>query len=304
MSVTSSSPSTRRQRVRDVDFRRPSKFSRDQVRMLERAHEGFCRSVSSRLSAELRAEVQLDLIGSDQLPYSVVMVEESPRDALVGVLTLDPQGTQVALIVEMGLAHSFVTRLLGGEEPPPRTQETLTELEIAVAGCAVGALVETLSATWSDLADVKLELAGMETSPMGVELVPPSEPTLLMNMSATIGGQISIITLCIPHRSVASFLGTFDRSHFGFQADESLPPGTMQRAVGEVDVLLRAEVGAVDLPLEDVLRLGPGDIVRLGRRAEDGAVLHVDEVPVYTVAPGRNRNARAVQVTASIADGT
>lgn len=162
-------------------------------------------------------------------------------------------------------------------------------------------LVETLSGAWLDLAEVKLRLIGMETSPMSVELVPASEPTLLMNMSATVGDALSIITFCIPHRAVASLLGAFERSHFGPDVDPSgSEPGLMERAVGEVAVLLRAEVGAVTMSVESVLGLRPGDVVRLGRAAADGAVLHVDEVPVYAVAPGRNGNARAVQVTGAL----
>lgn len=295
------SPTIRRQRVRDVDFRRPSKFTRDQVRQLERSHEAFTRSVSSRLSAELRAECQLSLMGTDQLPYSVVMVEESPRDALVAVLELEPQGTRIGVIFEIPLAHAFVNRLLGGEEPVNRPADELTELEIAVASCAVRSFVDSLSYAWQELADVSVKLIEIETSPMAVELVPPSEPTLLVNMSATLGPELSIITLVIPHRSVAPMLVNFERSHFGPEMD-GLAPDAMERVVCEVDVLVRAEVGSIDMPLDEVLALVPGDTIPLRRPATEGCVLHVDDVPVYTVAPGRNGNQRAVQVTAAMTD--
>lgn len=296
-----SSTQSRRQRIREVDFRRPSKFTRDQVRQLERCHEAFTRSVSSRLSAELRAECQLSLMGTDQLPYSVVMVEESPRDALVAVLELENQGTQIGVIFEFPLVHALVNRLLGGEEPVSRPADELTELETAVAGCAVQSFVDSLSSAWQELADVSVKLVDIETSPMAVELVPPSEPTLLVNMSATLGPELSIITLVIPHRSVAPMLANFERSHFGPEID-GLAPDAMERAVGEVDVLLRAEVGAVEMSLADVLTLAPGDTIPLRRLAADGCVLRVDDVPVYTVAPGRNANSRAVQVTAALTD--
>ena len=63
--------SLRKNRVREIDFRRPSKFNREQVRRLEHSHDTFCQSASSRLSAELRTELQLGVLGTDQLPYSV-----------------------------------------------------------------------------------------------------------------------------------------------------------------------------------------------------------------------------------------
>jgi len=84
---------TRHPRVREIDFRRPSKFNREQVRRIEVAHENFCQSASSRMSAELRTELQLGVLNTDQLPYSVVMAEEVPRHALVTLLKMEPLGT-------------------------------------------------------------------------------------------------------------------------------------------------------------------------------------------------------------------
>src|SRR5262245_5973095 len=52
-------------RIRTVDFRRPTKFSRDQMRRLEGAHDGFCRGASTRLSAELRTGVEIAVTTSD-----------------------------------------------------------------------------------------------------------------------------------------------------------------------------------------------------------------------------------------------
>src|SRR3712207_6100337 len=94
---------SRRHRVREVDFRRPNKFSREQVRRLEHAHDGCCQSASSRMSAELRTELQLGVLGTDQLPYGVVMAEEVPRHAFVSVLRIDNLGTELALIMDMPL---------------------------------------------------------------------------------------------------------------------------------------------------------------------------------------------------------
>jgi flagellar motor switch protein FliM len=298
MSFASTPPaSLRRQRVRELDFRRPSKFSRDQIRHLERAHEAFTRSVSSRLSAELREEVSLSLLGSDQLPYSVAMVEESPREALVAVLDVAPLRTQIALICEMELAHAFVNRLLGGEQPRTGAPETLTELELAVAETALTSVVEALSTTWTEMAGVRLSLAGLETSPMAVELVPPSEPTLMVSLSVTIGSLVSRATLMLPHPAVAPILPSLERGAFPSDEAAGLAPGTMNRAVGGVGVTVRAEVGGVDLPVGAVLALKRGDVVRLGRNAAAGAQLFVDDVAVATVAPGRSRSLRAVQVT-------
>jgi flagellar motor switch protein FliM len=114
----------RQSRVREIDFRRPSKFNREVVRRLEHSHDTFCQSASSRLSAELRTEFHVGVLGTDQLPYSVVMGEEVPRQAFITILKIEPLDTELALVMDMPLAQCLVARLLGAgansSQPPSR----------------------------------------------------------------------------------------------------------------------------------------------------------------------------------------
>lgn len=309
MTTTATVPAGRRHRVREVDFRRPNKFSREQVRRLEHAHDGFCQSASSRLSAELRSELQLAVIGTDQLPYGVVMGEEVPRHSFVSVLRIDNLGTELALIMDMPLAQCLVQRLLGGSgqvgAPGSQPSTSLTAVESAVARRAVASLVEALSSTWLDLAQVSLSMAGTSTNPTQVQLVPSSEPTLILNLSAAVDGVTSVITLLLPHRSVEDIMHHFEQgAMYGTPTEaDSRNRDLMRVAVGEVDVEVRAEAGAVNLPLSEVLAIAPGDTIRLRRPVERGVTLCVGDVQAYDAAPGRNGNLRAVQVRSAIGQG-
>src|SRR2546423_12890605 len=125
----------RQNRVREIDFRRPTKFNRDQVRRLEHSHDTFCQSVSSRMSAELRTEFQLSVLGTDQLPYSVAMAEHVPRQAFITLLKIEQLGTEIALVMDMPLAQGLVARLLGAgaNSSSATTTTNLTAVEAAVA---------------------------------------------------------------------------------------------------------------------------------------------------------------------------
>jgi flagellar motor switch protein FliM len=287
---------TRHPRVREIDFRRPSKFNREQVRRIEVAHENFCQSASSRMSAELRTEVQIAVLNTDQLPYGVVMAEEVPRQALVNMLRIEPLETEVALIMDLPFALALVARLLGGHGGPSGQRTSLTDVELTVARRAVTSLVDSLSSTWNDLADVTLDLHGHATSPMSVQIVSPSEPTLLLNLSATIDGLKSIMTLVIPHSNVEQIMSKLEQGHYGPARIDDQSAAAMHDAVGDVDMDLRAEVGAIELPLSEVLAMQAGDLVRLKRPASKGVVLYAGDVPAHVGDPGRNGNARAVQI--------
>src|SRR3954452_13023283 len=122
----------RQARVQEIDFRRPTKFARDLVRRLEHAHESFCRTASSGLSAELRTSFELAVAGSEQLPYGTAMAE-TDQDSLLAVLNVKPLDTEIALLVEMPLALRLVDRLLGGGgKARDEIPESLTDLEVVI----------------------------------------------------------------------------------------------------------------------------------------------------------------------------
>src|SRR3954454_22965086 len=122
----------RQSRVQEIDFRRPTKFPRDLVRRLEHAHESFCRTASSGLSAELRTSFELAVAGSEQLPYGTAMAE-ADQDSLLTIMKVTPLETEIALMIEMPLALKLVARLLGGGgKPRDFAPESLTDLEVVI----------------------------------------------------------------------------------------------------------------------------------------------------------------------------
>lgn len=287
----------RQARVQEIDFRRPTKFARDLVRRLEHAHESFCRTTSSGLSAELRTSFELSVAGSEQLPYGTAMAETHP-DSLLAVLDVAPLDSELAMIIEMPLALRLVDRLLGGGgKPREGSADTLTDLEIVILRRAMSSLVEPMSATWLDLADVHFAIASMQTSPMTFQLVPPSEPVLMLHLEARLDGLVSPIVLCIPYRSVEPIVDKLEHRHYeGHETSDPASARRVREAISGVDVELRAEAGAVELKASEVLSIAVGDVIRLRRRADKGVVVYAGDVPTYVAMPGRNGNVRALKI--------
>ena len=103
----------RRRRMRAVDFTRPTKFTSEQERRLKRALEAFCRTASTRLSAELRVPLELEVINSTQLTWAnahaQVVAELDHRDHR-GAADRDAAHARR----EPGLVLGAIELLLGG----------------------------------------------------------------------------------------------------------------------------------------------------------------------------------------------
>ncbi len=290
----------RPRRVRELDFTRPVKLAPDQQRRFERAHETFCRTASTRLSAELRSPIEFEIINVDQLTWSAALADV-PQPSIFGVLATHPLETTVLIGVERALVFRLIERLIGGGDGSDREtpiERNLTEIETALTRRTFGALLELLSVVWQELFGLNLQLLDLESQVANVEIAPPSEPTLVVTIEVRGQKASSTISLLVPHRSIAA---VDDRLSGQFDIGEAPAPDAeigeaVRHAIGAVEIEVRAEVGAVELTIGDVLALGEGDIVRLGTQASGGVFVCAGEVRLHRARPGRSGVRRAVEI--------
>lgn len=293
---TAEHPARRPKRVRDVDFMRPSKFAQEQQRRIERGHESFCRTVSTQLSAELRAPVELSVINIDQQAWSSAFAD-IPHASLFAVLETS-HGTRIVLGVEQRPMMLMIERMLGGVQKARAIEREPTDVELTLAHRIFDTIVSQLSRTWEDLMSTTLTLVAVESQQANVQLVPSSEPTLAITIEVLIESLSSTLTLLLPHRSIEAALEHLSTGYHGDVA--GAPPDeqteeAVRAALRSVAVELRAEIGSRDLTVSEVLALRPGDVVVLGP-ASDGGTLYADSVPIHRTKPGRSGTRRAVEI--------
>jgi flagellar motor switch protein FliM len=288
-------PVSRRRRVRKIDFTRPSKFTSDQQRRLERAHENFCRSVSTRMSAELRIPISVELIDTAQLTWANAL-EEIPRRSVSCIVDVAPIDGRVLITAELTLLLSLLERVLGGQTGDRPPERSLTDVDRVLIARLFQTVLDELSISFGDVADLQFGIVDLETERAPAQLAPLSEPTLAITFEFKLLRTSSTMVLLIPHRAIEPVLKVAPAT----QHENDLAASAVAavgEAMSEVVVQLRAEVGSVEMPLAGVLALRSGDILRLDGTAEEGAVtLYADVVPLHRAKLGRNGRRRAVGV--------
>jgi flagellar motor switch protein FliM len=287
----------RTRRVREIDFARPTKFGQDQQRRIERAHEGFCRSAGTMLSAELRHGVELELENVAQLTWTAALAEV-PKPSLLAVLEVQPLGRRVLFSGGLDFVFRALEKVLGSpltSEPPERD---LTEIELILARRVFNVLLGPLSVTWDELLGVQLSLVGLESQEANLHLAPASEPTLFISLNVKIDDHSSPLTLVVPYSTIAPVVSRLPGGRQGLAGPSSDPQTaqSLRAALAGVGIELRAEVAAVELTIEEVLGLKPGDVLRLGASADAGVTLCANSVPIHRCKPGRSGTRRAVEV--------
>jgi flagellar motor switch protein FliM len=288
-------PTGRRRRMRPVDFSRPTKFSADQERRLKRAMEAFCRTASTRLSAELRVPLELEVLNTSQLTWGNAHAQV-PDASIAVVARAEPVDTRVLLTSEMSLVLAAIELLLGGSSTAHVRAPRLTDIDWALARHFHDRVLAQLSVIWQDMAGVELAIEHLDAHLETAQLVPVSEPTLAITLEARLDGGSSTMALLLPWSSLAPMAGAFGGHDDSTAVRGEEEARSVRRAVGRVEVTLRAEVASRELPIEEVLALRPGDVLRLDAPADGGITLFADKVPVHRAKPGRSGPRRAAQV--------
>jgi flagellar motor switch protein FliM len=299
-----SAPAAQRRlpRLRTVNFSRPTKFTSDQERRLSRLLESFCRTASSRLSAELRVGIELEVIAATQLTWSSALAQV-PAGSVCAIVDAKPIDTRLLLTAELPYVLCGIEALLGA--PPGNTprERRLTDIDWTLARRLFGTMLGQLSLIWQDVADVELTLGGLEATTENAQVAPFSEPTLALTLEARVGRTSTTLSLLIPYCAIAPVASSF--SQLDGAGQEGDGAGTeIDGALRGVSIDMRAEVADTHMTVDEVLALRPGDVVSLDASASAGVTVYADEVPVHRARPGRSGRRRAVQILGPVEDGS
>ena len=76
-------------KIKIYDFKRPDKFSKEQLRTVSNMHETFARLTTTSLSAQLRSLVHVHVASVDQLTYEE-FIRSIPTPTTLAVINIDP----------------------------------------------------------------------------------------------------------------------------------------------------------------------------------------------------------------------
>ena len=297
---------TRHRSIRRMDFARPSKFNKDQLRTLQMLHEAFCRRASTLLSGSVRSLVEVSVTGTEQLPYSEY-VQALPVPTFTTVLELAPLGTNAMASMDLPLMLAMIDRMLGGPGTSDGRLRELTEIESGLALNLMERMFDELGEAWRDLVPLEFRVRGVEMNAQFAQIVPASEPSVLISMEVSIGTASGSFQMCLPYRSIEAVVGNLAaHRYFAGSDDEPDHRAALLSSLQRVSMPVRAEIGSTRVPMEAVLGMSPGDVIPLGRRVEDGVRLVVGNTRAYSALPGRDGSHVAVRVVDRIdrrADG-
>lgn len=267
------------------DFRRPDKFSKDQLRTLQMLHETFARLAGSSLSAYLRTQVNIDLISLDQVPYEEYL--RSISQSMFTIMSLQPLSGQAVLEMEFGLAFAMIDRMLGGAGKAVN-RAVLTDIERPLIRQLIERMFQALKSAWEGVVIVNPAVEGMETSAQFVQIAPPNDIVVTILFEVKMGAQRNAISLCIPYLLLKPITTKLSAQKWFANSNRKHSPAArrmLSHQVQQTAVDCHVELGRATVSVRDFLALKPGDVVRLGQRTANDLNLLVHDVPKFGGKP-------------------
>jgi flagellar motor switch protein FliM len=240
--------------------------------------------------------LELELLTSSQLTWANAHTQV-PSNSLAAIFEVQPIGTRMLLTAESTLILGAIELLLGGTLEGGIKERRMTDIDQALAKHFFERLLAQLTLIWTDVAGLELKLEAVDSHLETAQTVSVSEPTMSLMLEARMQGMSAMIALLIPWSGIAPVADQFGAREDSSGVQNEEDASSVRRAVGNVEMTVRAEVAAVQLPIEAVLSLRDGDLLRLNAPASGGITLYADKVPVHAGRPGRAGSRRAVQIT-------
>lgn len=283
--------------IKAYDFRRPDKFSKDQIRALNMIMEVFTRGWGTFLSAKLRSGVYLEVQTIEQMTYEEFQ-QSLGSPTVVAVFSMEPLEGSALMEIKLPLAFAFIDRLLGGPGRGGDFRRELTEIEEAIIGGIMGDMWGYLRTAFKDIVPVAPRLESLESNPQFVQIVPPGDIVLYVAIDMKVGEVQDQVVFCFPFILLEPAVSRLSTEQF-FAGKREV--GTHMTQVAEsiamVPVPVCAQLGEARLSVEEVLSLKEGDVVRLDQRVKLPLAIQIHNRTKYRGRPGQVGDYYAIELT-------
>lgn len=290
----------KRKRVVPYDFRRPDRVSKEQLRSLYLLHDLFAHSLSSSLPVFLRAISEVTLISVEQQAY-VEYLYGLPDPTAIFTLAMHPLQGVAVMELNPSIAFPVIDRMLGGQGDPMAVPRAVTEIEQRILEGFLKIVVDDLREAWRPLIELDLQITGRETRPQMLQIVAPNEVVLAIVFQVQIGDARGMLSLCVPAITLEPILQQFNQSLYS--RIREVPPvqtRALLKSLSQVEFPLAAEITGTRAAIDDLMRLAPGDVLRLDHSTEQLVTISIGGIPKFAGSLIAKERRLAVQIVSEV----
>ena len=284
--------------IKDYNFARPSKFSKDHLRTLVFIFEHYARLLSTSLPVYLRKNVQVEVMHAEAATFQEFSNSLS-NPVLIGVVNFAPLEGTIVIEMASGLGYTIVDRMLGGSGTPLEKAREFTEIELSIIERVMSVCTNLLVEPWINVQELNPTLERIETNSQFVQFVSPNEMTSVVTMDIKIGDVQGLMNICIPYTVVEPVIDKINTKYWYSTADVKSNEAyreMIEETLGRAQIPVRAIMGRSAISVNDFIHLQVGDIIKVDTKLEDDLDVYVGNIKKFSALPGAHNDAYAVKI--------
>lgn len=293
---------TEEKQIREYDFKRPSKFSKEHLRTLEIIFDHYGRLLSTHLPAYLRKSVQVEVMNSEAVTYSEFSNALS-NPVLLGIVNFAPLKGNIVIELAANLGYAIVDRMLGGGGTPLDKNRDFTEIELSIIERIFGICVNLLREPWQNVIAIEPHLERIETNSQFAQIISPSEMIAIVTINIKLGDVEGMMNVCLPFICLEDIMDKLNTKYW-FSTLQDVDEGDyhelIEGMIERAQIPMKAVLGKSTLPVLDFINLQVGDIIRVDSKVDDELDIYVGNILKFTALPGSASEKYAVKVTSII----
>ena len=291
-----------KKQVKNYDFARPAKFSKEHLRTLEIIFEHYGRLLSTNLPVYLRKNVQVEVMNSEAVTYSEFSNALS-NPVLLGIVNASPLNGSIVIEMAQNLGYVVVDRMLGGKGVPLDKPRDFSEIEVLIIERIFNVAVDLLVEPWENVCELEPRLERIETNSQFAQIISPTEMIALVTLNVKIGDVEGLLNVCLPYLTLESIMDKLNTKYWYSslqEKDEQQYTETIEALISKAPMPIKAVLGNSSISVNDFLGLQVGDIIRLDTKVDQELSVFVGSIKKFTALPGETGDDYAVRITSVI----
>ncbi len=293
---------TNEKQVKNYDFARPVKFSKEHLRTLEIIFEHYGRLLSTNLPVYLRKTVQVEVMSSETVTYSEFSNALS-NPVLLGIVNFAPLQGNIIIEIAENVGYTIVDRMLGGAGAPLDKVREFSEIELLILERIYNVCVNLLTEPWASVCEIMARLERIETNSQFAQIISPTEMIALVTLNIKIGEVEGLINICLPYITLEPVMDNLNTKNWYANLQEKdlqQYSDTIEAVISRAPMPLKAVLGKSTISVNDFLGLQRGDIIRLDTKVDEELSVYVGNMKKFTALPGAAGDNYAVRITSVI----
>ena len=285
--------------VKDYDFKRPAKFSKEHLRTLEIIFEHYGRLLSTNLPVYLRKNVQVSVNSSETVTFSE-FTNAFSNPVILSILNFSPLTGSIIMELSPNLGFAIIDRMLGGQGEPLERTRDFSEIEMTILEKILVICMQLLREPWKNVIEISPILERIETNPQFAQIISPSDMIAIVTLNIKIGEVAGLMNICLPYFTLENIMDKLNTKYWFSTMQDNNDEDYQEHIealIKRVDIPVKAILGHSSISVIDFMNLQLGDIIRLDSSVDSELTVYVGNIKKFTALPGAVGDNYAVRVT-------